>query len=179
MSGRATIILALLVVLGAAILVYEGPPAPERPQPQTVLGEPVRVDPTRTTVPLLNFTPAGITQVVLISEGKRLTATRQGDQWPGTRPAGAIADFLNSLAGLGELMRLETGPGALREYGLDPAQAEIELHRSNDEPLVVLLGDNSPASTGTYVRIGRTGHPALAGALIRWEFEKAFRAMGG
>jgi len=179
MGIKATVVLGLLVIIGVAILLYEGPPAKERPQEETLLGEPIRVDPTRPVKHLLEFAPESVIEVTLTNEGKRLTAKRQDNQWPATKPPGAIPDFLNTLTGLGELMTLEAGSEALKDYGLDPPQAEIELQRSGGDPLVVLLGDNSPASTGTYVRIGRNGHAALAGALIRWEFDKAFRALGG
>jgi len=180
MTGvRGTLVLALLVAVGAGILLYEGAPdRPGRPS-QDPLGPPAGADSPEKVLPLLSFKPADITEVVLRSDGQVRVAKRQGGKWPETMPAGAVSDFLHNLSGLGELMRLDTSPDQLRECGLAPPQAEIELHRQHGEPLVLLLGEHNPAATGAYVRVGRNGHVALAGALILWEFDKAYKALGG
>jgi hypothetical protein len=179
MGIRGTLVLALLVVIGAGILLYEGEPAGPGRRSQDPLGEPAAAGLPVKVPPLLSFEPADITEVVLRSDGHEKVAKRQGGKWPETTPAGAVADFLHNLSGLGELMRLDTSPDQLRECGLAPPQGEIELHRENGEPLVLLLGERNPAATGAYVRVGRNGHVALAGALILWEFDKAYKALGG
>jgi hypothetical protein len=179
MGTRGTIILALLVVVGVAYLLSESPPPEERPPQATLLGEPRVLDPTQPVTPLLEFEPSEIVQVVLVRDGRRLVATRAGDGWSGVGSAGRIADFLDNLKGLAVLMQIEAGPDDLSLYGLDPPWASIELARSTGEPLVILLGDRNPAATGAYVRIGRAGKVVLAGALIVWEFDKAFKAMAG
>ncbi|MBI4517615.1 MAG: DUF4340 domain-containing protein [Deltaproteobacteria bacterium] len=178
-GGRGTLVLALLVAAGAAVLLLEPPPPPERPQPPDLLGEPKAVDPTQQAPPLLSFTAREITRVVLTRQGRRLEAVRAGEGWSGAERANAIPDFLDNLSQLGELMRLDDSPAALRDYGLESPQAEIELHPASGAPLVIVLGDRNPAATAAYVRIGRSGHVALAGALIVWEFDKAYRALGG
>ncbi|MBI3387377.1 MAG: hypothetical protein HY027_06515 [Deltaproteobacteria bacterium] len=180
MGARGTIALALLVALGAAWLVYEGaPPDDPRASAGTLLGEPREIDPNNPTARLVNFIPADIQMVTLVRGGKRLITTRIGTIWSGAPTPNLIPDFLDSLAQLGELMCLEAGPAQLHEYGLDSPQGEIELRPITGEPVLVLLGDRNPPATGAYVRIGRSGDVVLAGALILWEFDKAFKALGG
>ena len=178
MGLRGTLVLALLVVLGVAYLWVEGPP-PTSPQPDPLFGSAAGVEPTHPITRLLEFSPEEITQITLARAGKQLSAQRTGQSWTETTPPGAIADFLHNLTGLGELMRLDASPDDLLHYGLDPPQAEVELARQSGPPLVLLIGDRNPPATCAYVRIGRTGPVVLAGALVVWEFDKAFKALGG
>jgi Domain of unknown function (DUF4340) len=179
MGKRGTLVLALLVLASAAYLAYEGPPPGEQPKSSTLLGEPRLLDPTHTVPRLLDFKPEEITEVALERNGKAVIARRQNGHWTHTTPPGVIADFVETLTGLGELMRLDENPTELRDYGLDPPQGEIELRRRSGEPLVLLLGEHNPSATGAYVRIGRAGRVVLAGSLILWEFDRAYKALGG
>ncbi len=179
MGLRGTLVLALLVALGAAILVYEGAGSSPNARAPGAPGEHLTTEDAKVVPPLLTFHPEEIDEIVLRSDGHQVTAKRERGKWPPTTPAGAVADFLENLSGIGELMRLESSPDHLRECGLDPPRGEIELHRGKGEPIVVLLGERNPPATGAYVRVGRDGHIALAGSLILWEFDKAYKALGG
>ena len=178
MGVRGTLVLALLVAIGAGYLWFEGPP-PQGRQPDELLGGGAAAEPTKPAAPLLEFAPEDITRITLTRTGKSLVAQPENGSWPVTTPPGAIADFLHNLTGLAELMRIEAGPDELRHYGLEPPQAEIELDRRAGTPLVLLLGEHNPSATGAYVRIGRDGPVVLAGALVVWEFDKAYRALAG
>ncbi|HUI24635.1 MAG TPA: DUF4340 domain-containing protein [Candidatus Kryptonia bacterium] len=178
MGVRGTLVLALLVACGAAYLWLEGPPPEARPQDELFSGG-TGAEPTQPIRPLLEFAPEEITRITLTRDGKSLVAQLENGTWPQTTPPDVIADFLHNLTGLAELMRIEAGTDELHHYGLEPPQAEIELTRRDGVPLVLLLGEHNPAATGAYVRIGRDGPVVLAGALVVWEFDKAFKALGG
>jgi hypothetical protein len=177
MGVRGTVILALMVLAAAAVLLLEGPPPGERPESPNLLGEPLVVDPTEVPIALIRFAPEEVERVTLVQRGKRFSTTRAQGTWTGTKLPRVIDDFLDSLTQLAELGRLESDPASLRDYGLNPPQGEIELHLRAGDPLLVQIGDHTPAATGAYVRIGRQGHTAVAGALIIWEFEKALKAV--
>jgi hypothetical protein len=179
MGVRGTLVLALLVVIGAGILLYEGAASPPDPRSPDARGEPLTTEDAKVVPPLVRFHPDDVDEIILRSDGHQVTARREGGTWPPTTPVGAVADFLENLSAIGELMRLDGSPDQLRECGLDPPQGEIEIHRASGAPLVLLLGERNPAATGAYVRVGRNGHVALAGALILWEFDKAYKALGG
>ncbi|HVN86861.1 MAG TPA: DUF4340 domain-containing protein [Candidatus Binatia bacterium] len=176
MRTRGTVLLLLLVVAGGAWLWFEGP-SPDAHQQDPLLGGESNREPTQPTAPLLEFAPDDVTQITLTRDKVQRVARKLGGKWPDTIPPGALADFLHNLTGLAELMRLELGPSEMEPYGLDPPQAEIELTRNSGPPLLLLIGNHNPSATGAYVRIGRTGPVILAGALVVWEFDKAFRAL--
>ena len=180
MGGRGTLILALLILVCGALVWFEEErrDGSARP-PETLLGEPRGVDPNQPVRHLIEFTPAAIVSVRLEHDGTVREAERAGETWPATSNPGAIADFLQNLSQLAILMDIPAGEGDLRDYGLNPPQSVIRLQvRGQTKPLILQVGDRNPSVTGVYVRLGENGPVLLAGALVAWEFDKAFRALG-
>jgi hypothetical protein len=97
--------------------------------------------------------------------------------WTGTERPDLIEDFLASLRELGEIMQLDVSADALAEHGLAPPEATIELVRVGEPPLTLLLGAHNPPATGVYAQVAPNGPVVLTGALARWEFDKAARAL--
>jgi len=177
MSWRGTLVLALIIAVIGAYLWFEETPAPQRDAPQTLLGEPRRLDPTKAVRHLLDFAPADAVAVRLEHDGHTRETTRTEGRWPGTADA-AINDFLKNLTELGVLAEIPAAPADLKDYGLQPPRSVVAVQRRGDAaPLILEIGDHNPPTTGVYVRIGKDGPVLLAGALVAWEFDKAFRAL--
>jgi hypothetical protein len=181
MGWRGTAVLALLIVVAGAFVWFEEIPPEQFGRPtENLLGEPRAVDPNQPVRRLLEFQAADVVSVRLERGGEARETERAGTTWKMASHSGAIDDFLHNLSGLGVLMDIPAGPAELRDYGLAPPQGVLRLRiRGQQAPLVLLIGDRNPPVTGVYVRIGEDGPVVLAGALVAWEFDKAFRALGG
>jgi len=180
MGVRGTLVLALLIVaVGAYVWLEEV--APEAPGRSTdaLLGEPKAFDPNKPVRHLLEYQPADVLSIWLERDGNIRETERSGETWTTTSTPGAINDFLANLAQLAVLMDIPAGAAELRDYGLDPPHSVVRLQtRGQPTPLVLQIGDRNPSVTGVYVRVGESGPVLLAGALVAWEFDKAFRALG-
>jgi hypothetical protein len=112
-------------------------------------------------------------------DGTTRDTQRSGDTWSKTANPATIKDFLTNLAQLAVLMDIPAGTTSLRDYGLDPPRSVVQLQISGrSTPLVLQIGDRNPSVTGVYVRLAEDGPVVLAGALVAWEFDKAFQALG-
>jgi Domain of unknown function (DUF4340) len=179
MGWRSTLVLALLILVVGTYLWMEEAPPPQRGTPPTLLGEPLIVDPHKPVRHLLNFEPQQVLGIQLQRGSETRASARTSGKWQGTPNGGAIDDFLHSLAELGIVLDIPEGSKQLKDYGLEPPQSVVELRTpGRSTPLILEIGDRNPAVTGVYVRIGRDGPVALAGALVLWEFDKAFNALG-
>jgi uncharacterized protein DUF4340 len=180
MGVRGTLILALLIAaVGAYVWFEEAPSAAPGRSTDTLLGEPKAFDPNQPVRHLLEYQPADVSSIRLERGGQMRTTERSGETWTATSNPAAIADFLANLAQLAVVMDIPAGTAELRDYGLDPPQSVVRLQtRSQRTPMVLQIGDRNPSVTGVYVRIGEDGPVLLAGALVTWEFDKAFRALG-
>jgi hypothetical protein len=168
-----------LIVIGAYVWFEEAPPEAPGRSTDTLLGEPKAFDPNQPVRHLLEYQPADVLSIRLERDGKMRETERSGETWTTTTTPGAITDFLGNLAKLAVLMDITAGAAELRDYGLDPPQSVVWLQRRGQPtPLVLQIGDRNPSVTGVYVRIGEDGPVLLAGALVAWEFDKAFRALG-
>jgi hypothetical protein len=179
MGVRGTLILALLIVVAGAYVWFEETPsaAPGRAT-DTLLGEPKAFDPNQPVRHLLDYQPADVWRIRLEHDGQTRTTERSGGTWTMTSSPGAITDFLGNLAQLPVVMDIPAGTAALRDYGLDPPQSVVRLQTHRQPAALVLqIGDRNPSVTGVYVRIGKDGPVVLAGALVAWEFDKAFRTL--
>ena len=179
MGARGTLVLALLVVVIGAYLWLEDAAPPEAGRStDTLLGEP-RVVPNQPVRHLIDFQPADVVAIRLDRDGTTRDTQRSGDTWSKTAKPAAIKDFLTNLAQLAVLMDIPAGATSLRDYGLEPPRSVLQLQISGrSTPLVLQIGDRNPSVTGVYVRLGEDGPVVLAGALVAWEFDKAFRALG-
>lgn len=174
MTPRTTLFLVVLIALVGSYLWWE-----ERTsQPSTApAGTGRGAVPAASTTPLrgfFTFEPDQVVQVQMQRGGTTYTATRSGPDWP----TPAIGDFLRVLTQVGVIMDISADPLPAAEYGLLPPRNEATLILAGDlPPLVLRIGDRNPPSTGVYVQIGPSGPIGLAGALVDWEFEKAFRGL--
>jgi hypothetical protein len=179
MNLRGTAILAIAVIIVGTYVWFEGAPSKRPAYSRSLLGEPLQVPPTQEIHHFFTFRPADVVEVRLQHEGEvRVTERRKGS-WANLERPAVIDDFLNNINKLGTIAEISADPGKLLEFGLQPPRSILELRvRGSSAPLVLLIGDRNPATTGVYVRTGPDGPIALAGALLTWEFDKAFRALG-
>jgi hypothetical protein len=175
MGWRGTAGLAVIAAVLGIYLWFEQPPSTGVPRGGDTLAAPQR-QPTVPVQPLLDFSPTEVTGIRLEHGGRTVEAQRGAGGWPNTEPPGAIEDFLHNLTQLAVLSDIPATAGDLKDFGLQPAQSILHLQVRNRDPLVLQIGDRNPATTGVYVRVGE-GPVVLAGALVQWEFEKAFRAL--
>ena len=176
MGWRGTALLAFLLVVAGAYLWFEESP-PEQPAPP-LWGAPQPREPTKAIPRLLDFKPADVVAVELERDGEVRKTARQQESWQASVDPRSIDDFLSNLGGLGVLAEIPAGAGELKDYGLAPPKSVLRLRlRDHTAPLVLLIGDHNPATTGVYVRLDESGPVLLAGALVAWEFDKAFKAL--
>jgi len=173
---RGTLVLALLVALaGAAYLLSPGPP-PELSD-SNLLGEPRFLPVTTPSPHLLDFSPAGVERLTLGYRDEVVTVAKQGDGWRGAADARPLDDFVQSLAQASVISAIPEG-GELADFGLDAPARRILIETTKGASLVLLIGDRNPAGTSVYVRVD-DGPVVIAGALLVWEFDKAFAAITG
>lgn len=179
MSWRGTAVLTLLLVIVGAYVWFEEAPPQGPGTPPTLLGEPRSSAPATAASRLLDFNPDDVVAIHLEQDRQTRETARAGDTWQGVARPAAINDFLHNLVGLGKLLDIPADAAELKDYGLQTPHSVVQLHlRGRAEPLIIQIGDRNPATTGVYVRLGSNGPVVLAGALMAWEFDKAFRALG-
>ncbi len=179
MGWRGTAVLAVCVVSAAAFLWFEGSARQEQASRALTFDAREAPEPTLPVRRLLDFLPTEVIAVQLEQGGLRRAAQWNGNAWEGAAEAGAVTDFLHNLSQLGVLAEIPSEQADLQDYGLQPPQSVLRLRlRNRTAPLILEIGDRNPATTGAYVRVGESGPVLLAGALVTWEFEKAFKALG-
>lgn len=176
MGWRGTVVLALLVLVAGAALWFS-PQAPEPLSDSTLLGEPRFVKPDADVAKLVEFDPAEVEKITLGFHDEVVTVARDGDRWRGAADDRNLGDFLDALAATSVISTIDEQRN-LADFGLDAPTRRILLDRRNGEPVVVLMGERNPAVTAVYVRLG-DGPVSIAGALLVWEFDKAFAAITG
>jgi hypothetical protein len=175
MGWRGTAVLAVVALVLGVYLWIEKPPREDVPRSGDILAAAPR-QPTEPVRPLFAFTPAQVTGIRLERGGRVVEAESHDGSWRKTEPPGAVDDFLRNLTQLAIVSEIPAALGDLKDYGLQPARTRLELRLRDQRPLVLQIGDRNPAATGVYVRVG-DGSVLLAGALVEWEFEKAFKAL--
>jgi hypothetical protein len=173
---RGTLLLGVAVV-GVAYLLYRDVNAGRSERSwRAIFEEPRETPPADQVTHLLGFDPASITAVSVRRGTRQWRAERVGDGWSGAGRATDMNDFLHDLGELAVILPIAVGPDTLRDHGLEPPQASIELTRSSAPPIVILVGARNPSATGVYVRVGSDGPVVLTGALLLWNLEKIERA---
>ncbi len=179
MGWRGTGALALCVALAAVLLWFEGPARQETASRALTFAAGALPEPTAPIPRLLEFVPADVAAVELEHGGLTRRAQRNGDEWEAPSASSVVDDLLHNISSLGVLAEIPAGPADLKDYGLEPPQSVLRLQlRGRAQALVLQIGDRNPATTGVYVRVGENGPVVLAGALVTWEFEKAFKGLG-
>jgi hypothetical protein len=167
------------VVFGAAFLLYHDVNAGRRERSWgAIFEEPRDTPPGEQVKRLLSVDPATVTAITVRRGDQQWRAERTADGWTGAGRATDMDDFLHDLVERSEIMPIGVGPDTLREHGLAPPQASVELTRTGAPPIVLLVGARNPPATGVYVRVGADGPVAVTGALLLWDLEKLERAFG-
>ncbi len=177
MGWRGTALLFVLAVVLAVAYLATTPEQHVQVPNATLLGEPRYRDPSEPIKRLLEFEAAEVSRIVLTSKGKEVTRARDAAGWGG-QDSRAIEDFLTALKDAVEITTIEATPSTLHDYGLHAPERRATVEMRGGGTLDLLIGDRNPSGTSVYVRVGN-GPVALAGALVIWEFDKAFTALGG
>lgn len=176
MGWRGTAALAILVALAAAAFFLSEPPPPPLPD-TTLLGEPRYVRQETPSPRVMDFDPASVVEITLGLGDEVVTVERLGTGWRGAADARHLDDFLGSLRDAAVISNLE-GEGTLEDFGLDAPNRRILLGTEEGRSLLLFIGERNPAGTAVYVRTA-DGPVSLAGALLLWEFDKAFAGITG
>ena len=177
MGWRGTFVLAALLAVAGFYLYREV--AADNPQFSwsSILEGPREAPPGERITHLLSFDPSSVT-AVRVQRGEQQWRTERSDStWTPVEQPADVDDFLTNLLSLAEIMALDVAPAELRDHGLDPPQAVIELQRGGQAPIVLLLGERNPPATGVYAQVGPGGRVVLTGALAMWELDKLVRAL--
>lgn len=176
MGWRGTVIafVLLLVAAGAYFWAEESERGPSRPG----LGPEAVGAPTAPPVtPIADFRAADVDGLTLTLDGEARSSTLKDGAWSGAERSQLVADFLADLTSLGVLGEIDAAPDELKDFGLAPCRGRIEAQLRTGRRAVIELGNRNPSTTGIYLRFPDSGRVVLAGALVGWEFEKAFRAL--
>lgn len=99
-------------------------------------------------------------------DGKSFTCSREGKQWTIVKPQPIDADqskigsFLQSLSTATIDQTIADHPADLKDFGLDPPQQAIQVSSSSKpEEFTLLLGSETPTSTGIYAQV--SGSPRV------------------
>jgi hypothetical protein len=176
MGWRGTLVLLLLVVLAASAFWMSPTPEVELPD-GTLLGEPRYLRETTPSPRLLDFDASQVAEMTLGFGDEVVTVARQGDVWRGAADARNLNDFLTTLEKSTILSTVEND-SSLAEFGLDVPMRRLRLQTDKGNVQVLVMGDRNPAGTSVYVR-ANDGPVTIAGALVMWEFDKAFAAITG
>jgi hypothetical protein len=175
MSWRVTLVLAIAVIATALYAWFDlrhGVP----PQRDSAV-EPSAAPIGTTVKPLAEFAPENVAAIRLRRGSLQVQLRREEGGWTGVRRPEVVNDFLANLHEMSEIMEVPASQKDLNDYGLDRPADSIELLLEEGAPIDLFLGNQNPAGTGIYVRIGRDGRVVLAGALLRWELDKLTRAL--
>lgn len=177
MGWRGTLVLALAVLAAAVALYIELAAENREVSWRSVIEGAREAPPGEQIVHLLSFDPKTVTAVRLQRGNQEWRAARVEGGWSGVERPSDMDDFVTSLLGLAEIMPLQVGADELQDHGLDPPEGIVEIERGSQPPVVLLLGARNPPATGVYAQVGPGGRVVLTGALARWDFEKAIRAL--
>jgi hypothetical protein len=116
--------------------------------------------------------------VVRSSKGDTTTLRKQGDAWRVVSPldtesdAGEVSGITSGLARLEQQGTVDQ-PGALGEYGLDPARVEIAFKVAGEaQPRRLLLGDKTPTGADLYAKLGDAGAVFLVQSYLESTFDR-------
>jgi Domain of unknown function (DUF4340) len=112
---------------------------------------------TSTATVILKVNPADVTQLV-IKQKEPVTLKKTDGKWQITEPKlypadqEAVASVLSTLSGLNADRVVEEKSSDRKQYGLDPAQAELDIS-GKDGTRQLLLGDDTPAGGDLYAAL--------------------------
>lgn len=111
---------------------------------------------------VFTYDAAKINQVQIKSSSGEVTALRKGanDTWTIVQPIEAAADrnsiseVVTNLANLEEARVVDENAADLKAYGLAEPRVDVTFHVDGEkEPKRILLGEKTPANSGTYAKL--------------------------
>jgi hypothetical protein len=168
--GRTGSTLALLVValgLGGYLYFFES----ERPVADADAKKAV-----------FTYDAAKINQVEVTSSSGEVTALRKGadDTWTIVKPSGAradrntISDVVTNLSKLEEQRVVDENAADLKAYGLAEPRVDVTFHVDGEkEPRRILLGEKTPAGSGTYAKLPSTNRVFLVDTALEAAVDKS------
>lgn len=144
MNYRLTLgLLSLLVLIGAFLYFGELQAEPKKEGQETQV---------------LNLKAADVNSIVVSHQGQTTELKKEGAYWQLRKPEPAetqsgVVDGL--VARMAVLNASRTLPGAaepLATYGLETPRAEATLKTSDNRTTVLLIGDNTPDGSSSYVK---------------------------
>lgn len=179
MSWRGTLVLALLA--GAAVFVAYDEVVTDDPAAgwSSVLKEPLPPPPGSDLQSLIDIKPESVTRLTLSHSGTTAETVRTADGWTGTSKPGAVDDFIESVAKLAVILRIDKDPSAedLEAYGLAQPADVITLIVADQPPITIALGHHNPPLTGIYALLSPSNEIVLTGAVAVWEVGKVVNAL--
>lgn len=163
MSVRTTVILAILVaILGGYYLWSERQPKPDTGSPR-----------------LFPFDKSAVQEVTITRDATTLALKRDGDGWRMTQPVearadrGPVASLVSSLT-LARIERMvEEKATNLADFGLDPPTVRIGLKvKDKAEPVILLLGKNTPTGSWAYAKQGDSPAVLILSATLKDDLQK-------
>ena len=165
-TGSTLILLVVALGLGGYLYFFES----ERPV----------ADPDAKAA-VFTYDAAKINQVEIKSSGGEVTALRKGanDTWTIVKPAEApadrnsINDVVTNLSKLEEQRVVDENAADLKAYGLAEPRVEVTFHVDGEkEPKRILLGEKTPASSGTYAKLPSSNRVFLVDTAVQAAVDK-------
>jgi hypothetical protein len=160
-TGSTLILLVVALGLGGYLYFFES----ERPV----------ADPDAKT-PVFNYDAAKISQIEIKSSGGEVTALRKGanDTWTIVKPVDApadrnsISDVVTNLSKLDEQRVVDENAADLKTYGLAEPRVDVTFHVEGEkEPKRILLGEETPTSSGTYAKLPSSNRVFLVDSALQ------------
>ena len=131
---------------------------------------------------VFTYDAAKINQVQVKSSAGEVTALRKGanDTWTILQPSEAtadrnnISDLVTNLANLEEQRVVDENAADLKSYGLAEPRIDVTFNVEGDkEPKRILLGEKTPASSGTYAKLPSNNRVFLVASTVETAFDKS------
>ena len=166
-TGSTLILLVVALGLGGYLYFVES----ERP---------VADENAKTKV--FTYDAAKINQLHVKSRTGEVTALRKDakDVWTIVQPANApadrntVSDLVTNLANLEEQRIVDENAADLKAYGLAEPVVDVTFHVDGEkEPKRILLGDKTPASSGTYAKLPSSNRIFLVNSALETAADKS------
>ena len=166
-TGSTLILLVVALGLGGYLYFVES----ERP---------VADENAKTKV--FNYDSTKINQLQIKSSAGEVTALRKGanDVWTIVQPANApadrnaVSDVVTNLANLEEQRVVDENAADLKAYGLAEPAVDVTFHVDGEkEPKRILLGDKTPANSGTYAKLPSSNRIFLVASALETAADKS------
>ena len=131
---------------------------------------------------VFTYDAAKINQLQVKSSTGEVTALRKGanDVWTIVQPANApadrntVSDLVTNLANLEEQRIVDENAADLKAYGLAEPVVDVTFHVDGEkEPKRILLGDKTPASSGTYAKLPSSNRIFLVNSALETAADKS------